>query len=318
MTYLRNSPRLGVLAAFGWSLAFTYASAAEDITFFTGSPGGAALPMGGAMKPMFEKEVDGLAVEVRPGGGLLNLVAVHEGKADIAFANVPSTVDALKGQGLNITEPLDKICHVANLYSQVQHTIVKDGQGIESFADLKGRSVGVMPKGHTAQAIASMLFEVAGLQEEDLNVNNVTMGDQANMFRDGQIDASFLIVGVPGGAVMDMASARDIKILDITDEMLSDVQAINSGYYRYIIPAGTYPGQEKDAKTMHFSAHLIARCDLDEQIVYGITKALSENIAELENINSVFKGATPGLFGSDSAVPFHEGALRYYKEIGVQ
>jgi TRAP transporter TAXI family solute receptor len=123
-----------------------------------------------------------------------------------------------------------------------------------------------------------------------------------------------LITTVPASAVMDLASAREIRVLEIPDDKFQALQKINKGYDKRIIKAGSYPKQDKDVNTIGTWTHLIASCKLPEDVVYKITKALATNVETLGNVVSAVKGLTVKDMATDIGVPYHPGALKYYKE----
>jgi uncharacterized protein len=288
------------------------------LTYFTGPTGGSWIPIGGALKSIWEKANPNLTIENRPGAGLINMKAIEEGKAEIGMGNMVSTVDALKGIGQGITEPYKNVCHLANIYPQVQQIAVRADQGIKTIADLKGKSLGTLPRGNTTEVVASWILEAGGVTYKDLSkVNFVSIADQANMFKDGQISASMIISTLPTGGMMDMANSRPMTMLDITDEVYNKLVEKNSGFSRFTIPKGTYPGLENDVKSVQFPAHVIVSCKLPVDVVYSMAKAMTEALPDLANVNSVFKGQTVKDFGAKVSIPFHPGAEKYFKERGV-
>jgi len=122
---------------------------------------------------------------------------------------------------------------------------------------------------------------------------------------------------VPASSVMDLASARDIQVMEVPDEKLRELQKINRGYDKRIIKAGSYPKQSKDVQTIGTWTHLVASCKLPEDTVYKITKALATNVENLGNVVSAVKGLTVKDMATDVGVPYHPGALKYYKEAKV-
>jgi len=294
------------------------AQAQTRLTYFTGPTGGSWIPIGGAFKSIWEKAIPNLAIETRPGAGLINLKAIEEDKAQIGMGNMISTVDAINGIGQGITAPYKNICHLANIYPQVQQITVRADQGINTLADLKGKSVGTLPRGNTTEVVASWIMEAAGVPYKDTSkMNFVSIADQANMFKDGQISASLIISTLPTGGIMDMANSRPIRMLDVTDDIYQKLLAKNPGFARITIPMGTYPGMDRDNLTVQFPAHVIVSCKLPDQLVYDMAKAMTEALPDLVSVNSVFKGQTVKDFGAKTSVPFHPGAERYFRERGT-
>ena len=116
---------------------------------------------------------------------------------------------------------------------------------------------------------------------------------------------------------MDLASARDIKLVGIPDDGLAKMREFNAGYRRGIIPKGTYPGQDKDVPTVEYATHFIVRCELDDQMVYDMLDSIYNGRDDLASIARAIHGATPGSMGKDIGVPMHPGATRWYTEKGA-
>jgi TRAP transporter TAXI family solute receptor len=113
---------------------------------------------------------------------------------------------------------------------------------------------------------------------------------------------------------MDLASARDIRVIDFPDDKFKAMQQLNRGYDKRIIKAGSYPKQDKDVHTIGTWTHLIASCKLPEALVYNITKALATNVEDLGNVVAAVKGLSVKDMATDVGVPLHPGARKYYQE----
>ena len=129
-------------------------------------------------------------------------------------------------------------------------------------------------------------------------------------------NAQFFTLGttIPAGAVMDLASAREIRLMPIPDDGLKNMQQFNPGYMRGIIPKRTYPRQTEDVPTVEYATHFIARCELDDQFVYDVLDSIYGGIGDLASIAKAIKGITPEKMGKDIGVPLHPGAARWYRE----
>jgi TRAP transporter TAXI family solute receptor len=163
------------------------------------------------------------------------------------------------------------------------------------------------------------VLEVYGLGYDKMSkVSHGSYNDSVAQLKDGQAQLFTLITTVPASSVMDLASARDVRVLEVPDDKLKALQKINGGYDKRIIKAGSYPKQDKDVQTIGTWTHLIARCDLPEDTVYKITKALAENTDNLGAVVKAVAGLTPKDMATDVGVPYHKGALKYYKEAKVK
>src|SRR5512147_3336671 len=127
-----RSIRTVALAA---GLALSFAAGAQQVTFMTGPQGGSWIPLGGALKHMWEQAVPGLQITQTPGAGIANVRGVDEGKAQIGFANSATTVDGLEGRA-PYPKKVTKVCQLANLYPQYWQVVALVDAKINTLADL--------------------------------------------------------------------------------------------------------------------------------------------------------------------------------------
>jgi TRAP transporter TAXI family solute receptor len=285
------------------------------VKLMTGPQGGSWYPLGGAIANIGDKA--GIKVQVLPGAGIANVKAVEGGKADMGFGNSISTVDGVAGRA-PFDAPAKNVCNVATLYPQYFQVVANADSGINSMADLKGKSIAVQPKGNTAEFISQQALQVYGLKYDDMGrVSYVSYTDAVSLMKDNNAQLFTLGTTVPASAIMDLASARDIKILGIPDDKFQAIRKLNPGYTKLVIPAGSYPKQAQDVQTIGYATHVIARCDLDADVVYKIIKGMVANKADLAAIAKAMAGTTPKMMAEDIGVPLHAGARRYYQEVGA-
>jgi uncharacterized protein len=297
------------------TLAVTAApAAAQQLKLMTGPQGGAWYPLGGAIQSIIERNVPGTSVQVLPGAGISNVVGVQTGKAELGFGNAVSSVD-----GVNGVEPFkgrqDNVCHIGTLYFQYFHAVALADAGIKTLADAKGKALTTQQRGNTGEQMTRHALQVHGLNYNTLSrVNFGNYTDSVSQLKDGHAQVFTLITTVPASAVMDLASSRDIRVLEFPDDKFRELQKINKGYDRRIIRAGSYPKQDRDIQTIGTWTHLVASCKLPEQLVYNITKSLASNVDTLGNVVAAVKGLTVKEMASDVGVPYHPGALKFYRE----
>lgn len=306
--------RLVALAA-GLSVALSAGASAADIKLMTGPQGGSWVPLGGQLKDMWEKAIPGLNVQALPGAGIANVRGVEEGKADVGFGNSISTVDGIAGRA-PFNKPHANVCNVATLYPQYYQMVVPADAGINSIKDLKGKSLSTQPRGNTGELITQQLLQVNGLSYSDVKTSFVSYTDSVNQMKDGHAQAFGLGTTIPAGAIMDLAASREVKLLDL-EGSLEGMRKLNPGYTLITIPGGTYPKQDKDIKVIGYATHLVASCKLPEDMVYAMTKTISQNVGTLASVANAIKGLQPKAMAEDIGVPFHPGAAKFYKESGV-
>jgi len=303
-----KTKRIAQILGLTLTAAFAAVASAQQLKMMTGPQGGSWYPLGGAIQSIIEKNVKGASMRVLPGAGISNVKGVQAAKADLGFGNAVSTVDGVNGRA-----PFDSktanVCQVATLYFQYFHMVALADAGIKTIGDTKG---------NTGEQMTRNVLQVYGLGYDKMSkVNHGSYTDSVSQMKDGHAQIFSMITTVPASAVMDLAAARDIRVLEVPDDKLKALKKINSGYDKRIIKAGSYPKQDKDVQTIGTWTHLIASCKLPEKLVYDITKALAQNTEHLGNVVKAVKGLTPKDMATDVGVPYHPGALKYYKEAGV-
>lgn len=308
--------RIGLLAiAATVAMAGAAPATAAELKMMTGPQGGSWIPLGGQLKDMWEKAVPGLSIQSLPGAGIANVRGIEEGKADIGFGNSISTVDGLAGRA-PFTKAHNNVCNVATLYPQYYQMVVPADAGINGIQDLKGKSVSTQPRGNTGELITGQLLQVYGLKYSDLKMSFVSYTDSVNQMKDGHAQAFGLGTTIPASAIMDLAAARDIKLLDLASS-LDGMKKLNPGYTLLTVPAKTYPKQDKDVQVIGYATHIVVSCKLPADTVYAMTKTMAANLGTLASIVSAVKGLDAKGMGQDIGVPFHPGAAKFYKEVGL-
>jgi TRAP transporter TAXI family solute receptor len=311
VSLLRNSA--AVLAAALWIAP----AAAQQVTFMTGPQGGSWIPLGGALKGMWEKSVPGLQITQTPGAGIANVRGVDEGKAHIGFANSSTTVDGLEGRA-PYPKKVTKVCQLANLYPQYFHVVALADAKVNSFADLKGKALVTQTKGNTAELLTELALKLNGMNYQSLSkISFQSYTDAVGMMKDGHMQVFTLGTTAPASAVMDLASARDIKLVPVDDRTMTEFKKMNPGYNKLVVKAGTYPKQDKDVPVIGYSTHVVVACDLPESTVYQMVKTMAANVDSMSAVVKSIEGIKPKDMALDIGVPFHKGAAKFYKEVGA-
>jgi TRAP transporter TAXI family solute receptor len=312
--------RIGCTAAAALAALFGFMGAvgAAEVRMMTGPQAGFWVPLGGQLKDIWEKAVPDLKVQSLPGAGIANVRGIEEGKAEVGFGNTITTADAAAGTG---EAPLDKkhgkVCNVATLYPQYFQVVVPADSGITTIKDIKGKGFATQVKGNTDELIARHVLRVSGMTYNDVRAsftNSYT--DSVEQVKDNRMHMFALGTGIPASSLMDLASARDIRLLDLS-AIYEDMRKINPAYKLVTVPKGTYPKQDKDVQVIGYYTHLVAACTLPEDTVYKMTAAIMPNKNGLAAVYRDMAKLTPQIMAQEIGVPFHAGAAKWYKEQGI-
>lgn len=299
-------------------LVLSCSAAAQQVTFMTGPQGGSWIPLGGALKNLWEKAIPGLHIQETPGAGIANVRGIDEGKAQIAFANSSTTVDGVAGRP-PYPKKVTRVCQVANLYPQYFQVAALADAGIKSYADLKGKTLVTQPRGNTAEVLTAEILKLNGLSYQSLAKANfqASYTDAVALMKDGHAQVMTLGTTAPASSIMDLASARDVTLVPVDEKTMSALRQVNPGYQKLVIKAGTYPKQSTDVPVIGYSTHIVAACDLPEDVVYKMTKEMATHVDTMASVVKPITGLSAKDMAADIGVPLHKGAARYYKEVGA-
>jgi TRAP transporter TAXI family solute receptor len=302
----------------------------QNFLLATASTGGTYYPVGVAISTLTKvklqpKKKIGMSAINSAGSGE-NVKLLRENEAQFAILQGLFGYYAWNGKGpLTQDGPQKELRSVTMLWQNVEQFTILSGKAktgtIADIADLKGERLSLGKKNSGTIGSNKTILRNLGLDaEKDFKLIHVGYGPSADALQNGQIVGMSTPAGVPAGAVTRALAAMGSKvtILDFTDEQAQKADGGLNLWTRYIIPAGTYPGQDKDVKTIAQPNFLAVRADIDEEAVYQITKTIYENLPFLNAIHKATRAIKPEKALAGLPMPLHPGAARYYREIGLK
>ena len=313
----------GVIAAMSLVVVFALVACSggaggSKMTMGTGGTAGTYYGYGGVLG-QFIKNNAGISVTVvSTDGSKANIQGIDAGNYQLG--TVQSDVMAYAWDGIRSFEKEGKVdCFrtVAGLYAEAVQLVTMD-PAIKSVADLKGKSVSIGAPGSGVYFNAVDVLAAAGLTENDIKAQYQSFADSADALKDGKIDAAFIVAGPPTPAITELCTTNSAYLVPIDGDIAANLMETNPFYAEYVIPAGSYAGQEADVKTVTVKATLIVSATASEDDVYAITKAIFDNIDAITQEHA--KGAELSLENATSGlvVPFHAGAAKYFAEKGIE
>jgi len=245
---------------------------------------------------------------------------LHADKVALAFTLPDSAFEAYQGKLKGLNEKV-AVRSLAALYSNYLHIVALDGVGIKTINDLKGKRVSTGAPGSGTEIRGLRVLEAYGISPKDLkSQERLGVGESAGAMKDRRIDAFIWDGGLPTAAVLDLGATPGIKIQLIShgDSVAKMVAKYGPLYFVATIPKGTYGGVEADVSVAAATNLLVVHARMDESLAYQITKLLLERTADLVAVHQAAKEITLKSAVVGSPVPFHPGALRYYKEKGIK
>ena len=168
----------------------------------------------------------GSQVQSLPGAGIANVRGIEEGKAEVGFANTITTADAVAGTGeAPLDKKHDKVCNVATLYPQYFQIVVQCRQRHQHDQGREGQRLRHAGQGQHRRADCAPCARVSGMTYSDVKAsftNSYT--DSVEQMKDNRMHMFALGTGIPASSLMDLASARDIKLLDMSAHLRGHAQ----------------------------------------------------------------------------------------------
>lgn len=283
----------------------------------TGGTAGTYYPFGGAMAKIWNSKIPGMNVTVQSTGASAENVRLIN-KKEVELALVQSdTIDFAYHGKETFKERLTRMNAIAVLYPEIIQIVVRGDSKIKSFMDLKGVKIGVGAPGSGTEANFRQLLDIYGMKKEDVKAQYLSFAESAEQFKDKHIDAFIVTAGIPNAAIMDVSVMQNIRLLSLPDDKIAQITKKYPFLSPATIPANTYKNQPYEVKTVAVAAVLIASSELKDDVVYNLTKALFENQAELASSHAKGKELNIHRAVTGVSVPFHPGAIKYYKEKGA-
>lgn len=271
------------------------------------------------MQEDISKANPGIKGSILPTSITANVVGVHDGKMSIGISLSDITAMALKGEGnFEKTGPIDDLRSVASLYPHFSQIIVWADSGIDGVEGLKGKRVSPAARGLSSETEAKRVVATYGMDwAKDLKAEYLSFNDAVQGMTDGRLDALMFASPFPFAPVITLASKKPIKLLSLRQDVIDAMTTDYQGYEAMDLPAGVYPGQDAPVKGIATRAHIIVRQDMPDDVVYAITKSIYENFDRYGTVISVMKQTTKADLARESLIPYHPGALKFYKEVGL-
>ena len=318
------------------TLGLSGKSFAQELKFFTIGTGGTAYtyyPVGGMIanaisKPPGSRECGKggscgvpnlIASAVSSRGSVDNVNAIISGLRNSGFAQSDVAYWAYTGTGtMEGKEPAKDLRTIAALFQEHIHLVALKKSNINSVKDLKGKRVSLDEPGSGTYVDAKLILESNGLSTSDVKAEALKGKAATDALRNGKVDAIFVVAGFPTGAIVELASAVDVKLVPIDG---AGAKALTSKYGFFSqspIPSGTYEGVD-EVNTVAVGAQWFTSAKEDNELIYQITKALwnKESRKLMDVGHAKGKTITPDTALSGVGVPLHPGAEKFYKEAGL-
>jgi TRAP transporter TAXI family solute receptor len=312
-------------AAFGASLMSVvvpkalHAQARTQLFIGTAGKGGVFYPLGKAMADIISKYgVDLNAIAPQTGGTAENMKLLQEGKIELALAQADMAWAAAQGRLAGLPKRV-AVRNLLGAHTKYLHIVTLADRGIAEVSDLEGRRLSVGLAGSETELKTLRVLEAHGVSRYSLAVSAQLDGrEAARGLLDGTLDAFAVDDALPSAVVRETATrGARLRLVPTGDAVAKITERRGPFYFVAPIPKSTYPGVKRDVSAATAETLFVAHELMSEDLVYEITRVLLERSQELASRSSVAGEITPVTAVRGSPVPFHPGALRYYREVGI-
>jgi TRAP transporter TAXI family solute receptor len=292
----------------------------EAITLGTSSIGGTFYVIAVGMGDLISKNTPMSVAVESVGGSDANMRAIKHGKVGFAMANSFTSGDAYFGKGTFAKEGQIDILLLAMGQPSMRQLVARADSGIRTVADLKGKRLAARRKSNAdLELLADAMLKAYGMDKGDVQmIAMAKTNEQVDALESGTVHAAIIPGGAPSAPIMKLSQKTDIRFVSLPpDKMEQVLETMGPAFRDGVIPAGLYKGQEEAAHVPTLSACLVSAAGASEEAVYQVVKTLFTHPKELSAVHKAAKHWTVENTLATAHLPFHPGAIRYFREIGV-
>jgi uncharacterized protein len=298
------------------------AAAPELVPFYTPAAGGTGYILGAGVVTVTNKFLPEMRMVHEATTGSMEIVRrmMQREAAKKDCFGLFGTVDAwnaMHGKNEYSGRPFTGIRALTYVLGTDVYFVVPANSSIKSYADVKGKRIGIGGPGSTTANTALYLFEEHGITKKDFKPYYYVFREIIEGIQNGSLDGGFFVGGYPIAAYSELATQQNVRIVPVDEKVLKKALAEHAYYYRTIVKAKSYKGLEQDTPVLGFTTAIYAHEAMSTDLVYKVVKNLFEHKADYYAIHASAKDMTVEDATKGIPIPFHPGAVKYFKEIGV-
>lgn len=296
----------------------------DHIVIGTGGMGGTYFPLGEAICKQVNKqrESHGISCEAQPTRGTVaNLRALRSGDIDIGIAQSDWQYHALKGTNLFKEDgPHQGLRSLFSVYPDTANLIVRADSQIENVEDLVGKTVNAGAPGSGTEAYWELVWKAFGKSKRQLAAtSHIRYRDTATALCNKKIDAIFVVAPTPNLVTQLAIKMCGARLLPLSGNGINNLVNTRPYLRHVVVPAGTYPEISDDIETFGLSATVVTTEETSDEAVYRLVKSVFDNFDTFKKERLIFSNLKKEIMVSDAlSAPLHRGALKYYREAGLQ
>lgn len=317
------APKLAAAAALAMVLAFAPgAGAGPMLTVGTAGAMGIYYPLGAAVCRIVNvtRKTHGLRCRVETSqGSVANIRGVLAGRLTMGIAQGDAQFAARAGSGPFGDAAQPKLRALFGVYPETLTIVARDGVGIATLEDLKGKRVGIGTPDSGTRLTLDAVFGALGIRREDLKAAlEPEIVAMPPLLCENRMEAFGFVGGHPNPILEDATTGCAAHIVPVAGPRIDALVASHRHVFKTVVPGGIYRGNPTPQPTIGTMASIVVSADLPDDVAYAVTRAVFENFDDFRKLHPALATLTKAQALRDNAVPFHSGAERYFQEAGLR
>ena len=254
------------------------------------------------------------------GGSVANLNAIKAGEQNMGVAQSDWQYHAYNGTSKFEDQGANKdLRAVFSVHLEPFTIVARADSGIKTFDDLKGKRVNIGNPGSGQRGTMEVVMEAKGWTNDVFKfTSELKSAEQAQALCDNKIDAMVFVVGHPSGSIKEATTSCESVLIPVAGAEIDALVANNPYYAKAVIPGGMYTGTDTDTATFGVAASFVSSTNTDTDTIYQVVKAVFDNFKLFKKLHPAFENLDQKKMTVDGlSAPLHDGAVKYYKEVGL-
>lgn len=287
-----------------------------SVAIGTATIGGTLYIYGGGLASVIEEFVGVNASVENTGGPVANATLVDQGELEFGLVTMGPAWQAWVGESEMV--PGMEHRNIRALFPMFETPLqiaTSQGQALESLSDLAGKQIGGGSATGTASFLMPRVFDALGIEA---TLRHASWGDLSRQLGDGMLDVVTYTAGMPVPALMELEATNPVNLYSLSAEEADALIADLPFLATYNVPAGTYSSIEEEVSTVAIWNFAIGHMDLPEDFVYEVVKSVFENNDRMVSAHASARATLAENVTSNNFMWLHPGAIRYYREVGIE
>lgn len=288
----------------------------KSLTISTASPGGVFYVYGELLAKMLTQKLGVSVNSMATGGSVHNIKLLEDGSMPLAIVTMGVGLQGWNGSGdWTKGQKFRQMRALFPAYDSPFQFVALRRSGLTRLGDLNGKRVGVGPRAGAGALYTPEILKALGVSAQ--YVYGAWEANAAEMSA-GEYTVLSVFGGVPFPAIQELEAKEPVTFLNLSADEIGQVRKVIPEISPSKIAAGTYKGLTADSNTIGIFVFVIGSAGLPEDLVYRLVKVVYENHSDLVKRLPAFTDTVAENVDKDSFLPFHPGAIRYYREIGIK